>query len=177
MLPTFFPINTRARRGFSLIDTVVAVGLLALLSAVITSVILAESRSWTRARAERNAVDAGETILSRLTQEIRLAQSVNTVQSTLGSHPGQLVLNTFASPTSSDAAVLDVVLSGTDLTLSRGGAPATISGAARVTNLIFYRLASSTAEAVRVELTVEAGTGEFLTVRRFTTAAVLRGGY
>lgn len=167
----------KSRRGFSLIDTVVAVGLLAILSAIITSVILAESQSWTRARAERNAVDAGEAILARLTAEIRLAKSVNTAQSTLGLHPGRLVLNTFASPTSSDAAVLDILLSNANLTLSRGGIPTTISGAARVTHLVFYHLTTATAEAVRMELTVEAGTGNFLTEKRFATAAVLRGGY
>lgn len=166
------------KKGFSLVDTIVALGLLVLLTGILTQVILSESAAWARARAERNVVDAGQTILERLTSEIRLAESVNMSQSAFGSHPGRLYLNTFETPTSTAATTLDISLSGTDLVLDRGNAPATtISTGARVTNFVVYRMAATSSDAIRIELTVETGAGRFETEREFATAAALRNSY
>lgn len=168
----------RQRHGFTLIETIIFITIFPLLTAILAQIFFSEVRAWTRARAERNAVDAGQVILERLTQEIRLATSVDTAQSAIGGHPGRLVLHTFATPTASAASLLDISLSGTNLTLSRSGsASTTISGSARVTELVFYRLATSSSEAVKIDLTLQTGQGDFLTEKQFTTAAVLRGSY
>ena len=81
--------------GMTLLETVIYISLLAVISVAVVNVFLSETSAWARARAERDSTDAAKLALERITHEIRLASSVDTGQSVLGSHPGKLVLNTF----------------------------------------------------------------------------------
>src|SRR3989338_3173793 len=165
--------------GMTLLETVIYISLLAVISVAVVNVFLSETSAWERARAERDSTDAAKLALERITHEIRLASSVDTGQSVLGSHPGKLVLNTFGSAVTNDVSSLQIFLSVGDLKLRRGTNPEfSLSGTkANVTRLVFYRISSSRSELIRVELDVEVQVGHSTITKSFVTSAVLRGGY
>lgn len=166
-------------KGFTLVESLVYIGLFALITLIVVQILFSEIQAWGHARAERNAVDAGRFAIERLTQEIRLASSVNSSTSMFGTHPGVLALNTYQTPTSTSASALTIDLDGSELTLARDAAsPASITGEhARISNLVFRHLTASSTEAIRIELTIESGNGRYEKEKTFTTVAVLRGDY
>ncbi len=167
------------QKGFTLLEVVMYVGLLAVITSIVTNSFLSDINVWGHARSTRDATDAGRLMLERMDQEIKLSRSVDTSASSLGVHPGKLVLNTFASTASTQESTLEIFLEGEELKIKRGtGTAVSLSGGnARVTNLVFKRLASSKSEIVRIELTIEASNGKFAKEILFTTAAVLRSNY
>ncbi len=168
-------LNTR---GFTLFETIVSLALLPLIILIVIQSVFNEIDALMHARANRDATRATSAILERLTQEIRLGQSVVTASSVLEASPGRLVLQSFTAPTSTIPATVDIELSGTDVTIERNGNTTTLSGTrARVTELTFHHATSPNSEVVRMHITVETGTARFEKEKQFTTAVVLRGSY
>lgn len=172
------PNKFNKSQGFTLLEIIVYVSLLAIITVAAVNVYFSEMNAWGYARAERNATDAGKLMMERIIQEVRLARSVNTSVSIFGSHPGKLVLNTFENATSTVEATLEIFLDGTELKIKRGTqAAVSLSGSTKVTQLVFFYVSSPKSELVRVNLTVETSGGKFAQTKNFTSAAVLRGSY
>ena len=171
--------HLKNKKGFTLLEVVIYVGLLTIITSIVTNSFLSDIHVWGYARSTRDATSAGRLMLERMDQEIKLSRSVDTITSILGTHPGKLVLDTFAGVTSTQESTLEIFLDGEELKIKRGvGTTISLSGGkARVTNLVFRRLVSSKSEIVRIELTVEVSSGKFTKEISFTTAAVLRGAY
>ena len=174
-------INAIARRklgGFTLLEMLIYISLLSIVTVAVINVFFSGTNAWANARAERNASDAGRLIMERIVQEVKLAHSVNTPASILGAHPGKLALETFESVTSTAPSTLEIFLDSEELKLKRETqSPVSLSGSARVEELVFYHLTSPKSQAVRILLTVEVSQGRFSKTKTFTTAAVLRGSY
>ena len=165
------------KNGFSLIETIVYIALVAVFSVGVIQVLLSETNAWGRARTERNLSDAATLIMERLSHEIRLAESVNVGASSLGVHPGRMALQTFTSATSNDPSSLELFLDGTELYMSRdAGAPTLLSGnGIEISNLVLYHITSETSEGVRVELTARLSWKGVVKEKKMTTAVILRG--
>lgn len=172
------PEKFDALRGFTLLEIIIYVSLLAFIAAVVINVFSSEMNAWGHARAERVATDAGKLIMERIIEEVRLARSVDTTASVLGVHPGKLVLNTFESATSTVQTTLEISLNGTELKMKRGAQTAvSLSGSTKVTQLVFFRVPSGRSNLVRVSLTAETSGGKFAKIKSFTSAAILRNSY
>ena len=173
-MPKHLPLK---KSGFSLIETVVYVALVAVFSVGVIQVLLSETNAWGRARTERNLNDTAMLVMERLSHEIRLAKSVTTGESSLGTHPGVLALQTFSGTSSNDPSSIVIFLDGTDLKIRRDSGPATtLSGNdVTITNLVFYRIASAKSEGVRIELTAQLPWKGIVKEKKLTTAVVLRG--
>ena len=166
------------QRGFTLLEMFIYISLLSIITIAVINVFFSETNAWANARAERNASDAGRLIMERIVQEVKLARSVNTSASILGAPSGKLVLETFESVTSTVPSTLEIFLDGQELKLKKGTeSSVSLSGSARVQELIFHHLTSPESQAVRILLTVEVSQGRFSKTKTFTTAAVLRGSY
>ena len=165
------------QKGFSLIETVVYVALVAVFSVGVIQVLLSETNAWGRARTERNLNDTAMLVVERLSHEIRLAKSVTIGESSLGTHPGMLTLQTFSGASSNDPSSITIFLDGTDLKMRRdsGSAVALSGNGVSITNLLFYRIASAKSEGVRIELTAQLPWKDTVKEKKLTTAVILRG--
>ena len=163
----------------TLLELMIYITLLTVIGGLVLNIFSFQIVQWGYARILRDSSDGGKFILDRLIQEIELARSVETSTSVLNAHPGKLVLNTFASATSSQEALLEIFVDNGELKIKRGTGPATSLSGARieVTQLIFRRISSVKSEMVRVELTVKATSGSYAQEQSFVTASVLRGSY
>lgn len=173
------PQTTRAHSGHTILESILYIAILIVISVFVTSYLAGMASLWGSSRNTRNVTDAGKLIMERITQEIRLAQSIDQAQSVFGSHPGSVTLNTFESPTSSASTTVSFSLSGTTLQMQQAANPAQAlhSPKIRTTRLFITRIATSNSEALRIDLSVETGAGSTLQQKNYFTTVVLRGSY
>ena len=166
------------KAGFTLLEIVIYVGILGIISVLVINSILATSTSFAKSRVKRNLnAHAGEAV-ERILREVRLASGVNTGASTLGSHPGRLVLNTVVSPTNSTAITREFFLSGSALILRETGTnDIHLTSDIDVTNLIFRRITTPNSQAVRIEVAAEDGVAKIKSSVNYYGTAILRGSY
>jgi type II secretory pathway component PulJ len=164
------------RRGFTLVEMVIYVGLLALMFVAVVNISLSMSRAYTSLKAAKSLNTSASVVLERITREVRQATSVNDGQSTFGSNPGRLMLNTTES---GSATTIEFYLDGGIVKVNKGGV---LEGqlslpSATTTSLIFRKINASSSEAVRITMTVESGENERHRAESFYATVVLRGSY
>jgi len=171
--PQFSPWKTGA--GFTIIEMVVYVGILALILAGVVNVTLSVSSTFSELRATRQLNRSAAVLLDRFVREVRDARSVVVGSSAFDAHPGELTLDYGAG-----VPQVRFYLDGGVVTLDRGGASEgdlTAPGVS-ATTFIFRRIESgSVSEAVRLEVTLESTSGEGFAAETFYATAVVRGGY
>jgi type II secretory pathway pseudopilin PulG len=167
------------KRGFSLIEIVIYVAILATLSVLVVSAIVIMFTAFAKAKlSQRTALD-GQTALERLTREIRLGLSVNDAESILGTSPSKLVLNSVKSPTDSAPALKQFFVSDNRLVLRENSDPIIFltSPKSAVSQFLISKISTAESEAVKISLTIEAKRGSAESSRLFYNTVILRGSY
>ncbi|MDO8579245.1 MAG: prepilin-type N-terminal cleavage/methylation domain-containing protein [bacterium] len=166
-----------SQRGYTLVEMLISIGLVALLLLVIIETSLSVAKSHERARdfLEVNSTAIGA--FSRFSRDIRRATSVDVVNSTLGASQGKLVLNMKKDDGSNDVTTFYLAeervkeeYNGTivgDLT----------PGAMNVSNLTFRLFTVSSTTAMRIEMTVAPSASSTVPAVNFYSTYVLRGSY
>ena len=167
------------KRGFSLIEIVIYVAILATLSVLAINTILTMTSTFSKARIVRRITADADGALERIVREIRLASALNLGASSLGIDPAHIVLSSARSHSDSAATVKDIGVVSGRLRLQEGSDPAVFltSPQTRVTRFQAFRMATTRSEALKLELTFEAGAGRNLVQRNFYSTAILRGSY
>src|SRR3990167_8468141 len=80
------------QKGFSILEMLIYISILVLMLAVVMNAIVAVTRSERLIKSLRQIEDSAVLAIERIGREVRGAESVNTGSSTLGAHPGRLVL-------------------------------------------------------------------------------------
>lgn len=170
--------HASSRQGFSIVEMIIYVGLLAIILVATVNMLLVMTKAYGYLKFSRHIQSSAITALDRMVRDIRNAESVNVSQSTLGTSPGILTLNT-TTATSSPQTIQFFVSNGALRLKQDGGdiGPLTVSDVT-VQNLIFRQMNTGISEAVKIELTLTAGTGR-PTARsaNFYATALLRDSY
>ncbi|KKU25887.1 MAG: hypothetical protein UX39_C0016G0008 [Candidatus Magasanikbacteria bacterium GW2011_GWA2_46_17] len=169
--------NQKFTTGFSLVEMIIYVGLLAIILVAMMNMLFGMSRAYGYLKFSRHIQSSAVTALDRMVRDIRNAQSVNTAESTLGTSPGVLTINT-TTATSSSQKLQFYILNGT-LRVKRDGGdlgPLTLSDVS-VSNLVFRQINTGISQAVKIEMTLSAGTGPTARSVNFYNTAVLRDSY
>lgn len=163
--------------GFTLIEMLVYVGMLALMVVVIVNAVLAVGSVRGRLGASRELNRSAVTALERVVRDVQSATSTDDGVSVFGSHPGQLTVRGFDGD--GNPATIRFALSGDTLEVYENGvALGELTGSdTRVTTLIFRKIATGRSTGVRVEMTLSAGTGPSERTETLYAAAVLQGSY
>src|SRR3989338_8641633 len=107
----------QASHGYTLVEAIIYVAILAGLAVVFISLLFTMTRSYAQFRLERDIASSASLGLGRLVREARSAASVDPA-SVLGSHPGRLRLNT--TDENGLAITLDFYLSAGALMVKEG---------------------------------------------------------
>ena len=178
------PCNKRdPHRGFTLLEVLVYIGVLALTTVVVIVAVAGFGRVYRRVSAAQALARSGAIAMERNVREARNAQSIDQTGSTFGAHPGKLTLLTEVSP--GVTAISEFAVVGDGLQLSEDGSvTGTITQEGVVVeNLVFRRIQTAQSEAVRIELTLSrtagltAQVGTSTLTASFQGTAVLRGSY
>lgn len=168
--------NTHSRSGFTIVELLVYVFLLALVSLVVINTLITMTRSFAESRSNRDLLDAGTTAMERMSREVRGALSVDTGNSAFDSSPGVLQLNG-----SGTVKVIKFSVSGSpaQLQLTEDG---TVTGAltnpnVAVTSLIFRNITTAQSSAIKIEMTLQDQRGTNGRTENFYDTVILRGAY
>src|SRR3989344_3109229 len=140
-------------RGYTLLEIVVYVSILAVVAVLVVGSILSIYQAFAKTRVERRLALNGDVALETIIRDVRAAESFDAGISVFGTNPGVLQIN-IGGPTEN--------LTSSDVS---------------VTNLIFYATSTDNSKMIRVEFTLEAGSGKFQKTKNFYGSAVMRGAY
>lgn len=151
--------------GASLLETVLYVGIFAVITLLTVNTVLALTRAMGEMRTLRHTIQDSEIAMERMIREIRAAEIINTTASIFNTHPGKLVL------TGTSSTITFSLVGGEQLFFQKNtnkAAPLTSSSTA-ITNLVFTHLIASSSEAVRIRMVMDN--------KNFYGTAVLRTNY
>jgi type II secretory pathway pseudopilin PulG len=158
----------RKKRGYSILEVVVYLALIVIIGLVAVESVFAVYKAFARTRIERKLSLNGDTAIETILRSIREATSTDIGTSVFGSSPGVLDLGekSFSRNAGNNALQVDYGSGNSDITTD-----------ASITNLIFYRQATTSSEIIKIEITLSAGQGSFNKTKNFYGSAVLRGKY
>jgi type II secretory pathway pseudopilin PulG len=162
------------KNGFSLVETLIYVAILAVISTVIINMLLSFTSTYKTVVALRVAEHSAIDAMERMTREIRSSNSVDTGNSTLGISPGVLTLQTYSGALSTTTKFY--VSSGV-LKMDVNGAyfgPLTLSNAT-VNSLVFRLLDNGFSQAVKIDLSITGTVGAVTKTKTYHSTVILRG--
>ena len=174
-----FDIRYFPKRGFSLVETLFYVALLALSLLVVMQTLLVLTRSYAAFRAAGRIERDAALSLERMVREVRGANNIADAGSVFGVHPGRLRLNTTTA--AGAARTVEFSVSGGALLLEEAedgtAAGALTSSTTTVSNLVFRKITTTRSQGVKIEMTLSSGSGAAARSERFYATAVLRNSY
>ena len=164
-------------RGFSLVEMLFYIALLSLSLLVVMQTLVVVTRSYRVFKVAQHIEQEASAAVERMVREIRDANGVDDVGSTLGSHPGKLLL---ASTNASGAPrAVEFSLSGSQLSLKENGVVTGLLTSVKTTisTLIFRKITTTRSKGIKIEMILQAGSGVASTTEKFYATAVLRDSY
>jgi len=165
------------KKGTSLLETVVYITLLSILTIVTISGLLILNNSLQGIVLARIIDDAAQEVMEKIIREIRFADQVDTIQSTLGVSPSTLVLD--STTVGGTPVEIEFSISSGTLELKRDGVlvgPLT-SGQVSIDELIFDHIVTPESEAVKVSLVLKGSRPNIQIEETFNTTVILRDSY
>lgn len=171
--------NIKKKAGFTLIETIIYVGIIGLVlsSLVSFSVVISNSRNKNYVAGEVHA--SARIVLDLISQKIKEAENINVGASTLNSDPGLLSLS--MSDISKDPTIIKLNQDDGILQIKEGSGDEVdiTTDEIKITNLVFSNLNStSPRENVKIDITIEfnnqGDSVEFDYSKSYQTAVSLR---
>lgn len=160
------------KKGFSLIEMLIYISLLAIVGVLIINSMLYLAPSYNSLKVTRDINNAAVATIERITREVRSARNVDTINSIFEESEGKIVLNTATSTVS-------MYLSNGRVYLQEGvQSPSPLTrGNIIVTGLVFEHFVGTQSEVVQLSITIEGNERTFVKNETFYTSAVLRNLY
>lgn len=165
------------KKGFSLIETVLYITLLAVVMVVIVQMLVYVGGIYRHIKLERELEVSGTVALESMLREIRNATDVSSGQSMLEASPGWITLSGVDEGGVPYTVKFDVSSGALRIAKDSETPAAITSESVSVSYLLFDYVSSSHSKAVRVELEVSGNSGGINKTERFYGFAVLRGSY
>lgn len=165
-------------KGFTLMETIIYMAILAVVSILMVNGLIMMMQSFGKIKVLNTIGFSAEAVMERMSREIRYGYDVDGGVSVFDVHPGRLKLMTHDS--GGDPATVDFYLDGGRLVISEnsGTSYTLTSSSTDVTNLIFNLInTDSGTKAVKIELVLRGGEGEYQRSENFYNTIVLRRSY
>lgn len=162
-------------RGTTLVELIVYIAILSIVSMALVGAVNSILGSLAQLKGREEIAQTSIVTLERITREVRKAYAVDMAGSTLGSHPGTLVLNT--TDLSGNPTTVTIDISGGKIMLQEGSSiPSPLSREnVTIDNLVFTRILGTNTEGVLVELTASKNVRGINVSKDYRTFIVLDG--
>jgi len=171
-------MNTQKKNGYSIIEIIIYLAIFTALSILVINSFIVILSSFNKTDINRKLLESGSVSMERISREIRQAKNVDITNSTIGTNPGVLQLNTtdsggntiyvkFKKENDGSLKIYENSVNGNNL----------LTQYITATNLIFRRITTTQSEAVKIEMTLEYSRGGITRSENFYDTVVLRGGY
>lgn len=165
------------QKGFSLIEMLVYVSVLTIIIITIISILFTLTKSHRNAVALKQIQSNALFSMDRVSKEIHNAKSVDIIQSLFGVNPGKLVINSI--DTNGDTRVVEFFLQEGVLKINENGiySGQLTASSTFISNLVFRHIHEQKADAVKIEMQLTSGEGEFVRTENFYNTVILRDSY
>ena len=160
--------------GFSLVEIIIYVAMLAILIAAITWSIASILHSYNRMKDERSVENSAMAAIDRMEKEIRNSKSVDLLNTATSTSNGYLTLNDFDS--SGTPEIIKFYLLNNRIYVDQNGSelgPLTLENTL-VSSLVFRYFSNASSTGIKIEMAIQASSTP---VDNFYDSAVLRGSY
>lgn len=167
----------KRKKGFSLVEMMVYISILTLLVGVLVSSLRAIVVTYRHIKVMRTIETSALTTLERITREIKNGESITAAQSVFGTASSSITIvgkNTLEAAKTSYIYVQNGVIKIREDGVEKGQLT---SSSTQVTNFTLRLIDQSDSDAVKIEISLQAGTGDFIKNETFYSTAVLRGSY
>ena len=160
-------------------EVIVYTALLTVISVYAITAILGMVTAFAKAKTLHRLTLDGETALERISREARLASAVDDASSVLGANLSRLSLDTAKSATDPTPSDKDFAVSAGRVALQEDAGPVQYltSPTASTTAFVVTKITTPRSQAVKIVLTLEAGSGQNLISRSFYDTIILRQSY
>ena len=159
------------KRGFTLVETLVYVGLFALISTGSILALLSLQNLFSQYQAKQALFTASTNIMERVLIEVREADGIVASSSVFNDAVGALSLETEAGP-------LQLALNGTDLEITEAGSTSLLHAEnITVEEFWVWHYEADQSQLVRFQLLLTAESGGYSETMELSGAAVARGTY
>ena len=174
---SIFDIRIFPKRGFSLVEMLFYVAILSIALVAVMQTIIVVTRSYGTLRTAQRIEQEAAISMERIVREVRDASGIDGVGSVLGSHPGELLLDT--TDVSGTPRTVEFYLDSGKLSLKENGVVTGLLTSPKVTisNLVFREITTTNSKGVKIEMTMQAGSGPSARTETFYGTAVLRDSY
>lgn len=164
------------QRGFTLVEMIIYVAFFAILSILAVNATIMVMRSFYSLRLTQSINQSTTVALERLSREIRNAYDFDGAQSTFGTNPGRLMLNT--EDAGGNNTTMEFYMdANSQLRLREGGVEkgALVTKSVTLTNLVFRSIDTPNSKAIKVEMTVSDSRTDIIKSVKFYDTIMLRG--
>lgn len=166
------------QKGYSIIEMVVYLSIFAIMSVVVINSFIVILKSFNTSRINRNLLESGSIAMERIGREIRETKTINVANSTFGTNPGILQLDSLNVTGYPDSVIRFVVSNGALNIYENGVLIGNLLGQnVTVSSLIFRRMTNTNSEAIKIEMTLQTVSGNTTRLENFYSTVVLRGLY
>lgn len=164
-------------KGFSIMELIVYVAIFGLVSVVVINSFVVVLNSYATTRTNRDLMESGLEVMERMSREIRQAKSIDLINSTFGTSPGVLQLNTTDSSGNAQTVKFIVESNKINLYVNNTYVGVILNYNISVSSLIFRRISTSQGDAVKIELTLQDTPGHTTKLEKFYDTVTVRGNY
>ncbi|MFA6227347.1 MAG: hypothetical protein WC631_02645 [Candidatus Paceibacterota bacterium] len=166
--------------GFALAEMIVYVAIMTVITAVLVQSIITVVKSNKQSFASNSIKDSAITSLEKMTREIRNAESIDLVNSSLNVTNGILQIN--SKDSSGNPEIIRFYLQSNILMINASSSINTLFGPLtsnniKVSNLKFIPIITPVSSAVKIEMTLENNGKDFVKTEDFYSTVILRGSY
>ena len=171
-----FNIQSPASRGFTLVEMIIYIAFFAILSVLAVNATIMVMKSFYTLRLNQSVKQSATVALERLSREVRNAYDIDTANSTLGSSPGRLTLNT-KDAVGANTTMEFYVDGASQLRLKEGCVDkgSLVTKSVTLTNLVFRSISTTNSKAVKIEMTLHDSRATTTQAVKFYDTIVLRG--
>lgn len=165
------------RKGFSLVEVVLYVGLFATLSAISMTSLFQTVKAFNNLRISRDIDDSSVKIMERLTRDIKNATAVDLANSTFGTTPGRLTLSTVNA--SGTPLMVEYFVTNSSLHIKENNVDVgpLMSEKTNIDALVFYYINTGNTLGIKTELHISSARSSVRDADHFYNTSLIRGSY
>ena len=169
--------KTNFTSGYSIVEIIIYIAVFAVLVTVVMNSFIVLTSFYNQNRTHHDLLENGNSVMERLSREVRTANNVRTGTSTFGSHPGVLDLDSTDASDVAQIVKFSTTNGALNLSVNNTNMGNLLAPNIQVDSLVFRQITTTNSSAIKIELTLRDTKDEKNLVEKFYNTIILRGGY
>lgn len=166
-----------SKSGYSIVEILIYIAVFAVLTTVVMNAFIVLTSFYAQNRTHHDLLENGNSVMERMSREIRSANNIRTGTSTLGTSPGVLDLDSVDASNNAQTVKFSTTSGELNLSVNNTNLGNLLSSNVQVTSLVFRKITTTNSTAVKIEMTLRDTKDQTSLEENFYDTIILRGGY